>query len=65
MWDTPISHNDTQNFNGVLVFADQFFRCRVLYIKLTWVFRFEYVQFITDTFINIIESKFINFTEGK
>ena len=58
MWGTPILHDNTQNFNGVLVFADQFFRCKVLYIKLTWVFLFEYVHFITDTFINITESKF-------
>ena len=46
IWGTPILHDDTQKFNGVPVFTDHFFfRCKVLDIKLSWVFRFGYVQF--------------------
>ena len=33
--DTPILHDDTQNLKGVLVFADQFFRCKEADIKLS------------------------------
>ena len=40
-----ILHDNTQNFNGVLVFANQFFYYKVLDIKLSCVFLFEYVQF--------------------
>ena len=42
---TLILHDDIQNVKGELVFADQFFRCKVVDIKLSWVFRFGYVQF--------------------
>ena len=42
---TPILRDDAQNFNGVLVFADQFFRCKVLDLKLSWMLLFEFVQF--------------------
>ena len=42
---TPILNDDTQNVKGVLAFADQFFRCKVVDIKLNWVFLFGYVQF--------------------
>ena len=45
MWGTPILHDDTQNFNGVLVFADQYFLNRVLDINMSWMFHFEYLQF--------------------
>ena len=44
----PHLHNNAQNFNWVLHLADQFFRCKVLDIKLSWLFLFWH----------IIESKF-------
>ena len=45
MWGTPISLHETKNFNGVLVFADIFFRWNVFDTKLNWVYLFKYVQF--------------------
>ena len=45
MWGTPILHNDAQNIKGVLVFADQFFRCKVVDIRLNQVFLFGHVKF--------------------
>ena len=45
MWDNPILHENNQKINGVPGFADNFFRCKVLDIKLSWVFLFGYVEF--------------------
>ena len=36
----PILHDDTQNLKVVLIIADQFFHCKVVDIKLCWVFHF-------------------------
>ena len=34
--DTPVLHDNTQNLKGVLVYADKFFHCKVVDIKLSW-----------------------------
>ena len=60
---TPILHDDTQNLKGVLVIADQFFRCKVVDIKLSWVFFLDMSNLITDTVIYIIESKLTKLKE--
>ena len=55
----PIMHDFTRNLKGVLVFADQFFRCKVVYIKPSFFF-FSFLDMfnlITDTVIYITESK--------
>ena len=49
----PILHDDTQNLKGVLVFADQFFRCKVL----DGCFFLDMSSLITDTVIYSIETK--------
>ena len=41
MWDNPILHDDTKNFNGVLVSQIIFSVAKYS----SWVFLFEYVQF--------------------
>ena len=53
----PILHDDTVKLKGLLVFADQYFRCKVVDIKLSWVFFMDMSNLITDTVVYIIESK--------
>ena len=59
---TLILHDNAQNLKEVLVFADQCFRCKVIYIKLSWVLRFG-SNLICDTVIYIIKSKLIKLKE--
>ena len=61
-------YDDTQNVKGVLVFADadQFFRCKVVDMKLSCGFLFGYARMtnlMTDTVIYIIESKLTKLIE--
>ena len=53
MWDYPISHDDTQNLEGVLVV----YKAELLFFLLV------YVQLINDTVIYIIESKLTKLKE--
>ena len=56
----PILQDDTQNLKGVLVFADQFFRCKAVdgcsFLDMS--------SLITDTVIYIIESKLTKLKEN-